>query len=103
MPLIRAFWGVGALNESNIVYIGQKPIMNYVLAVVKRFGAGNTDLIIQARGKSISKAVDVALISVDRSGGELALGDINIHTEVLPGLDGSPQNVSSIRIGMRRP
>ena len=77
MPLIRAFWGVGALNESNIVYIGQKPIMNYVLAVVKRFGAGNTDLIIQARGKSISKAVDVALISVDRSGGELALGDIN--------------------------
>lgn len=58
---------------------------------------------IQARGKSISKAVDVALISVDRSGGELALGDIRISTEVLPGLDGNPQNVSSIRIALRRP
>lgn len=70
---------------------------------MKRFGDGTTDLVIQARGKSISKAVDVALISVDRSGGELALGDIRISTEVLPGLDGNPQNVSSIRIALRRP
>ena len=91
------------MNETNIIYIGQKPIMNYVLAAGKRLAEGGSSVLIQARGKSISKAVDVALITMDRSKGEVRMGDIGISTEVLPGADGNPLNVSSIKIALKRP
>ena len=91
------------MNEPNIVYIGQKPIMNYVLAVVKRFGTGASNVIIQARGRSISKAVDVALITMERTENGVKLSDISISTEVLPGPDGNPLNVSSIKISVEKP
>jgi len=91
------------MNETSIIYVGQKPMMNYVLAAGKRLAEGGSSVLIQARGKSISKAVDVALITVDRSKGEVRMGDIGISTEVLPGADGDPLNVSSIRISLTRP
>ncbi|NLX47968.1 MAG: DNA/RNA-binding protein AlbA [Euryarchaeota archaeon] len=91
------------MNDTNVIYIGQKPMMNYVLAAVKRLEEGGSSVLIQARGRSISKAVDVALITMDRAKGELRMGDINIVTEVLPGVDGNPLNVSSIRISLSRP
>lgn len=91
------------MNETSIIYVGQKPMMNYVLAAGKRLAEGGSSVLIQARGKSISKAVDVALITVDRSKGEVRMGEIGISTEVLPGADGDPLNVSSIRISLTKP
>lgn len=91
------------MTDTNIIYIGQKPMMNYVLAAGKRLGVAGSSVLIQARGRSISKAVDVALIITDRSNGEVKMGDIGISTEVLPGADGSPLNVSSIRITLSKP
>ncbi len=91
------------MNEANVIYIGQKPIMNYVLAAGKRLADGGSSVLVQARGRSISKAVDVALIAVDRSKGELTMGEIGISTETLPGADGSPLKVSCIKIVLRRP
>jgi DNA-binding protein Alba len=91
------------MNETNVIYIGQKPVMNYVLAAGKRLTGIGSSVLIQARGKSISKAVDVALITVDRSKGEVRMGEIGINTEVLPGADGNPLNVSSIKISLIRP
>ncbi|MHC1679980.1 MAG: DNA-binding protein Alba [Methanomassiliicoccales archaeon] len=90
-------------KDTNVIYIGQKPMMNYVLAAGKRLGEGGSSVLIQARGKSISKAVDVALITLDRSKGGVKLDDININTEVLPGSDGNPLNVSSIKISLSKP
>jgi DNA-binding protein len=90
------------MTEANVIYIGQKPIMNYVLVAGKRLAECGSCVLIQARGKSISKAVDVALITVDRSKGEVRLGGIGINTEVLPGSDGNPLNVSSIKISLNR-
>jgi len=91
------------MNDSNIIYVGQKPMMNYVLATGKRLGQAGSSVLIQARGKSISKAVDVALITLDRSKGQVVLGEVDICTEVLTGSDGNPLNVSSIRISLSRP
>jgi DNA-binding protein len=90
------------MNETNIIYVGQKPMMNYVLAAGKRLADGGSSVQIQARGKSISKAVDVALITLERSKGGVSMGEIGISTEVLPGADGKPLNVSSIRISLNR-
>ena len=44
----------------NIVYIGAKPFLNYITAVTRQFQTGQKEIMVIARGKFISKAVDVA-------------------------------------------
>lgn len=77
--------------------------MNYVLAVVRQLNGGNSGVVIRARGKSISKAVNVALITKDRFVETSELEGIKISTEVLTNDDGKVSNVSSIEIAMRKP
>ena len=48
------------MSEANAVLIGKKPIMNYVLACITFFHGGAKEVKIKARGKAISRAIDVA-------------------------------------------
>ena len=48
------------MAEDDVVFVGNKPVMNYVLAVVTQFNSGAKDVRIMARGRAISRAVDVA-------------------------------------------
>ena len=48
--------------EDNVILVGQKPSMAYVLGVVTIFSEGKSDVMIKARGRAISRAVDVAEI-----------------------------------------
>ena len=48
--------------ENNTIFVGSKPVMNYVLAVVTLFNNGSDSVLIRARGKAISRAVDTAEI-----------------------------------------
>ncbi|TLZ71567.1 MAG: DNA-binding protein Alba [Methanobacteriota archaeon] len=84
--------------ENNTVYIGKKPMMTYVLAVVSQFNVGSENVIIKARGKSISRAVDVAEIVRNRYVTQAQVREIRIGTERLPEEDGTSTNVSSIEI-----
>ncbi len=86
----------------NTVYIGKKPTMDYVLAVVSQFHAGTGDVVIKARGKSISRAVDVAEIVRNRYVTDATVREIRIATEKLQGQDGRVANVSSIEIFLRQ-
>jgi DNA-binding protein len=86
------------MADENTVYIGRKPTMNYVLAVVTQFNSGSDDVIIKARGKSISRAVDVAEIVRNKFVQDAKLKDIQISTEQLTGEEGRTANVSSIEI-----
>jgi len=88
------------MAEENTVYIGKKPTMNYVLAVVTQFNSGSMDVIIKARGRAISRAVDVAEIVKNRFLHGTQIKDIKITTEQLSGEDGAIANVSSIEIIM---
>jgi len=81
----------------NFVYIGKKGAMAYVLAVVTQFGMGAKDVIIKARGKSISRAVDVAEIVRNRDT-TIKIINISIATEEVVTMDGRPLKVSSIEI-----
>lgn len=90
--------GGRSLADENTVYIGKKPTMNYVLAVVTQFNSGSRDVIIKARGRAISRAVDVAEIVRHRFIHDAVVKDIKIETEVLSGEGGSTANVSSIEI-----
>lgn len=86
------------MSEETTVYIGKKPTMNYVLAVVTQFNGGSTDVTIKARGRSISRAVDVAEVVRHRFVHDAEVRDIKIMTETLTGEDGQSANVSSIEI-----
>jgi len=88
--------------ENNTVYIGRKPMMNYVLAVVSQFNVGSENVVIKARGKSISRAVDVAEIVRSRYVTDLKVREVRIATEHLPDKDGKTTNVSSIEIFLEK-
>jgi DNA-binding protein len=90
------------MAELNTVYVGTKPTMNYVLAVVSQFNNGCCDVTIKARGKAISRAVDVAEIVRRRFVLEASIKEVKIGTEVLTGDDGASANVSSIEINLVR-
>jgi len=89
------------MTEENVVFVGKKPTMNYVLAVVTQFNSGVGTVILKARGKAISKAVDVAEIVRNRFVPSLQYGEIKIGTETLQSEKGET-NVSSIEIEMKR-
>ncbi len=85
------------MTDNNVVYVGNKPVMNYVLAVVKEFNNGATEVIIKARGKAISRAVDAAEVSRNRFITEAKINGITIGTEKMQSENG-PSNVSIIEI-----
>lgn len=86
------------MGDENTVYVGKKPTMNYVLAVVTQFNSGSPDVVIKARGRAISKAVDIAEIVRHRFVHNAVVKDIKIQTEILTGENGNTANVSSIEI-----
>jgi DNA-binding protein len=54
-------------EADNSIFIGTKPFMNYVTGVVIQFTTKNAkEVFVKARGKFISRAVDVSEISVKR-------------------------------------
>ena len=77
------------MPEENTVYIGKKETMNYVMAVVTQFNNGSDEVLIKARGRAISKAVDVAEITKNRFLTDMDILDIETGTEELENDDGS--------------
>ena len=86
------------MTDNNIVLIGKKHTMSYVLATVTQFNSGEEEVVIKARGKAINKAVDVAEIVRNRFYQGSVINAINIMTENLKSLSGDMVNVSSIEI-----
>ncbi len=90
-------------RDSNIVYIGKKPTMTYVLAVMTNFNSsGAKDVTVKARGQSISTAVDVVEIVRRRFMQDLNVNAITIGTEEMQQQEGGTRNVSTIEIGLVR-
>ena len=87
-----------ALAPSNAIFVGKKPLMSYALAALLQFNAGNDEVVIKARGRAISKAVDVAEIIRNKLFAEqVDIRDIKIGTEML-GEGEETRNVSTIEI-----
>ena len=90
------------MAESNSVLIGRKPVMNYVLACITLFHSGAKEVSIKARGRAISRAVDVAEILRKRFMPDLKIKEITIGTEQVQlkdeGEGSVPRNISTIEI-----
>lgn len=89
-------------EDDNTVYIGSKPAMSYVLAVVTQFNNGQDTVHVKARGKAISTAVDVAEIVRNRFIEDAELDDISIGTDKIETDDGEEMNLSSIQIDITK-
>lgn len=90
------------MADENVVFVGKKNIMSYVLAVVTQFNSGIKEVTIKARGKVISRAVDVAEIVRNRFVNDAKVKDVRIMTEELTSEDGSKSKVSAIEIVLGR-
>ena len=87
-------------TDDNVVYVGQKPTMSYVLAVMTQFTGGLKEVHLKARGRSISRAVDTAEIVRNRFLGDVKIKSIETGTEEMEVEDGKKINVSTIDINL---
>ncbi len=85
-------------TDENTIYVGNKPPMSYVLAVVTQFNGGSDEVMIKARGRAISRAVDTAEITRNRFVTNAKVKEIKIGTEGITNEEGKSSNVSSIEI-----
>ncbi len=88
--------------ESNTIFVGSKPVMNYVLAVVTQFNEGSKSVVLRARGKAISRAVDAAEIVRNRFVTDSEVSDIQISTEEIENYNNEKTNVSIIEISIEK-
>jgi DNA-binding protein len=92
------------MTSDNSIFVGNKPFMNYVTAVVMQFTTKNAEEItIKARGKFISRAVDIAEVACKRFLPEQCqVGNIQIASEEFKNKEGKDVRVSSIEITLSR-
>lgn len=91
-----------SVEQRNVVFIGMKPTMNYVLATLTQFNQGSDEVILKARGRATSRAVDVAEVVRKRFLNQtLNVKDISIGTDSV-GESGNLRNISTIEITLAK-
>ncbi|OYT54469.1 DNA-binding protein Alba [Candidatus Bathyarchaeota archaeon] len=88
--------------KPNVVLVGKKPVMNYVVACVTFFNQGINNIVLKARGAAISKAVDVAELLKRAFVKDLVVKNISIGTEIVE-RESRKSNVSTIEISIEKP
>jgi DNA-binding protein len=93
------------MSDGNSVLVGRKPVMNYVLACITLFHGGAKEVNIRARGKAISRAVDVVEVVRRRFLPDVKIKQIGIGTDQVTLQEqqqSSSTNVSTIDITLER-
>ncbi|MBU1136716.1 MAG: DNA-binding protein Alba [Nanoarchaeota archaeon] len=96
---------VSEKKDDNVIFIGNKPFMNYITGVVMQFTKkGSKEVIVKARGKFISRAVDVAEVTTKKFLKEdnIKVKDIKIGSEEFKNKEGKDINVSIIEITLTK-
>lgn len=92
------------MTGDNSVFIGNKPFMNYVTSIVMQFTTKSaSEVIVKARGKFISRAVDVSEVASKRFlPDQISVKDISIGSEGFQNKEGKDVRVSTIEIILSR-
>jgi len=87
----------------NEIFVGKKPFMNYVTGALLQFNKGAKELVLKARGKYISRAVDVAEAIKNKFLSDVKVSEIKIGSEELESKDkGNKVRVSYIEIKLTK-
>ncbi|MFB6294575.1 MAG: DNA-binding protein Alba [Candidatus Nanohaloarchaea archaeon] len=90
-------------DKDNTVYIGSKPAMSYILAVVTQFEAEENDEVrLKARGKTTATAIDVAEMARNKFLDGVEVADVTIGTDTVTTDEDEEMNLSSIQIDLVR-
>ncbi|MBS3093240.1 DNA-binding protein Alba [Candidatus Pacearchaeota archaeon] len=92
-------------DKDNIIFVGVKPFMNYVTSVVMQFqNKGQDEVIVSARGKFISKAVDIVEVArrTFLKDENIKIDDIRISSEQFENKEGKRIFVSAIEIILKK-
>ncbi len=95
--------GVGTViqpdrTDDNVVFVGRKGVMDYVMAIMALFNKGADDVVVKARGHAISRAVDAVEVTRNRYMTDIVVTDIEIGTDEVEGKRGDMINVSWIEL-----
>lgn len=90
-----------ATGQENLVRVGKKPVMNYVVACVTLFNSGREEIVLRARGQSINNAVEI-VEKLKRFQRNLQVKGINIGSEDVTRPDGTRASISTIEIALRK-
>ena len=90
------------MEQANLVRIGKKPIMNYVVACVTLFNSGAEEIMVRARGQAITKAVETVLMLRNSFVKNLEIEEIRIGSEEVTRLDGTRGSISIIEIMLEK-
>ncbi|HLD12436.1 MAG TPA: DNA-binding protein Alba [Candidatus Nanoarchaeia archaeon] len=87
-------------EDSNTIFVGSRPFMNYVTGVVMQFTTqGATEVCVKARGKFISRAVDIAEVTCKRFlEGQIEVKNIRINSEEFTNNENRLVRVSTIEV-----
>ena len=85
-------------GKDNIIFVGTKPFMNYVTGLVMQFTTkGANEVFLKARGKFISKAVDIAEVTTKRfMKDKVTVAEIKTNSEDFKNKEGRDVRVSTI-------
>ena len=92
-------------KKPEVIFVGNKPPMSYVMAVITALSSGaTTEITLKARGRAITTAVDVAEITTNRFMKDLTVTSIGIGTEEMPPREGENRSrmVSTIEIKLAK-
>lgn len=92
-------------DNADVVFVGNKPPMSYVLAIITSFSSGSSkEITLKARGQAITTAVDVAEITRNRFITDLKVKNIAIGTVEMPPREGQNRSrmVSTMEITMNK-
>lgn len=93
---------MGTLPRETVI-VGLKPVMNYIVACMTLFNSGTEQVKVRARGRNISKAVEVVEMLRRVFLTDLNIADIKIGTDHHIKPEGKEASVSVIELFLRNP
>lgn len=91
-----------AEQQQDVVLIGKKPTMNYVIACITLFNSGKQTITVRARGFVISQAVDTVELLRRAFIKDLEVQKITIGSQEFQKASGLSSSVSTIDIVISR-
>src|SRR5512143_817022 len=92
-------------KANDVIFVGNKPPMSYVLAIITSLSSGTlNEITLKARGQAITTAVDVAEIARNRFIKDLKVSKIAIGTGEMPPREGENKSrmVSTMEITLKK-
>ena len=86
----------------SIVFVGNKPVMNYVLACMTYLNSGSNKIVVKARGRAIPRAVDTIEVLRRSFAKGVQLEGISLSTEEVDREQAQKLRVSAIEISVTK-